>query len=255
MADPTTPPGRKLSRDMRAALISGVKKAGTGASGLLGGLIGATRKAPGFDTLPGYDAIRIQQGLAGKIGIPIPFYREHQARAGTGTVVDGKALTNFTSYDYLGLNGHPAITAAVAQAAEQWGTSVSASRLTSGERPCHRALEGELASLYGAQDALVFVSGHATNVAVIGSVMGAEDLILHDALSHNSIVVGAQLSGAHRVNFPHNDLDALDRLLAQHRGSFRHCLVVTEGFFHGWRRARSGPAGGDQEPPRGMADD
>lgn len=223
---------RRLSRDMRAALISKVKQAAPLASGLIGGLLDKDKPtAPSFEDLPGFDAIRIQQDLAGKIGIPIPFYRLHQARAGTQTVMEDRPRVNFTSYDYLGLNAHPRIVAAVADAAARWGTSVSASRLTSGERECHRALEGELARLYGAEEALVFVSGHATNVTTIGTIMGEGDLILHDALSHNSIVVGAQLSGAHRVNFPHNDLDALDRLLGQLRGQFRHCLVVTEGLF------------------------
>jgi 7-keto-8-aminopelargonate synthetase-like enzyme len=121
--------------------------------------------------------------------------------------------------------------AAVAEAAAQWGTSVSANRLTSGERAVHRQLEGELASLYGAEDALLFVSGHATNVTTIGTMMGEGDLVIHDRYRNNSIVVGAQLSGAHRVNFPHNDIEALDRLLGQLRGQFRHCLIVTEGLF------------------------
>jgi 8-amino-7-oxononanoate synthase len=217
---------------MRSALIAGVKKAAGSPSGLLGGMLaGRGRKAPGFENLPGFEAIRLQQSLAGKIGIPVPFYRLHEARAGVSTVVEGRPCVNFTSYDYLGLNGHPRITAAVTEAAEKWGTSVSASRLTSGERECHRALEGEIASIYGAEAALLFVSGHATNVTTIGTMMAEGDLIIHDSLSHNSIVVGAQLSGAHRVNFPHNDMDALDRLLTQLRGQFRHCLIVTEGLF------------------------
>jgi len=230
MVDETPP--RRLSRDMRSALIAGVKKAAGSPSGLLGGMLaGRGRKAPGFENLPGFEAIRLQQSLAGKIGIPVPFYRLHEARAGVSTVVEGRPCVNFTSYDYLGLNGHPRITAAVTEAAEKWGTSVSASRLTSGERECHRALEGELAGIYGAEAALLFVSGHATNVTTIGTMMGEGDLIIHDSLAHNSIVVGAQLSGAHRVNFPHNDIDALDRLLTQLRGQFRHCLIVTEGLF------------------------
>jgi 8-amino-7-oxononanoate synthase len=217
---------------MRSALIAGVKKATTSPSALLGGILGAGRKkAPSFEDLPGFEAIRLQQRLAGKIGIPVPFYRLHEAKAGTDTVIDGRPCTNFTSYDYLGLNGHPLIVAAVSEAAAQWGTSVSASRLTSGERAVHRQLEGELASLYCAEDALLFVSGHATNVTTIGTMLGEGDLIIHDSLSHNSIVVGAQLSGAHRVNFPHNDIEALDRLLGQLRGQFRHCLIVTEGLF------------------------
>jgi len=222
-------PSRRLSRKMRNALVSGVRQARSLATG--DPVSAARRNAPGFDQLPGFESIRVQQDLARQIGIPEPFYRLHEARAGAHTMVDGAQLSNFTSYDYLGLNGHPRIVEAVARAASEWGTSVSASRLTSGERPCHRKLEGELARLYDAEAALGFVSGHATNVAVLHTIMQDGDLILHDSLSHNSILVGAQSSSAHRINFPHNDLDALETLLGEHRARYRHCLIVTEGLF------------------------
>lgn len=217
---------------MRAALIAGVKKVKQAPSDLLAGSSDQpARKAASFEDLPGFERIRLQEEIGRKLDVANPFYRLHDVRAGAQTSVAGERLINFTSYDYLGLNGHPRIVATVAEAAAQWGTSVSASRLTSGERPCHRQFEDALAQLYEAEAALVFVSGHATNLAVLGTVMGPDDIIIHDSLSHNSILVGAQLSGAHRVNFPHNDLDALDRLLAKHRGQYRNCLVVTEGLF------------------------
>ena len=219
---------RRLGGAEREALLAGAR---------VGGAAEPTapavphRAAPGFESLPGYDALRVQMDAAGQIGIPVPFYRVHDAMAGAATRLDGVARANFTSYDYLALNGHPEIVAAVADAAERWGTSVSASRLTSGERPFHRAFEGEIAGLYGAEAALTFVSGHATNLAVLGTVVDAADLIVHDALSHNSLVVGAEMSGAHRRSFAHNDLDQLDEILTAQRGSFRHCLIVTEGLF------------------------
>ena len=34
------------------------------------------------------------------------------------------------------------------------------------------------------------VSGHATNVTVIGCLLGAGDLVVHDSFSHNSVVQG-----------------------------------------------------------------
>ena len=112
-----------------------------------------------------------------------------------------------------------------------YGTSVSASRLVSGERPVHRALEEGLADAHGTEDALAFVSGHATNVTVIGHLVGAEDAVVYDALSHNSIVQGAMLSGAQRVPFPHNDPAELDRVLARLRPTVKRVLVVIEGHY------------------------
>jgi 7-keto-8-aminopelargonate synthetase-like enzyme len=222
----------RLSAAERAALIAGARQE-RDPQVTLGHAKAEIRTpiSPSFDNLPGYDAIRLQRAFADRMGLAAPFYRVHDCRAGAHSRVDGIECVNFTSYDYLGLNAHPEIVVAVAEAAERWGTSVSASRLTSGERPFHAILEGELARLYGAGDALLFVSGHATNLAVIGTIVGPGDLVIHDALAHNSIVVGAEQSGAGRRNFPHNDIAALDRLLASVRHEYRHCLVVTEGLF------------------------
>ncbi|MBU2739836.1 aminotransferase class I/II-fold pyridoxal phosphate-dependent enzyme, partial [Acidithiobacillus concretivorus] len=100
-----------------------------------------------------------------------------------------------------------------------------------GERPLHRQLEKALADFYGVDDALTFVSGHATNVTTIGHLLGARDLILHDEYAHNSIVQGALLSGAQRLSFPHNDLNALETLLRQHRRKAERVLIVVEGMY------------------------
>jgi 8-amino-7-oxononanoate synthase len=108
---------------------------------------------------------------------------------------------------------------------------VSASRPVSGERGVHRDLERKIAQVYGVEDAVTFVSGHATNVTVIGYLFGARDLILHDALIHNSVLQGIQLSGAHRLPFPHNDWAALDSILADRRRQFERVLIVVEGIY------------------------
>ena len=73
------------------------------------------------------------------------------------------------------------------------------------------------------------VSGHATNVGVIGQMLGSRDLIIYDELIHNSIALGAQLSGATRRSFPHNDLDALESLLGAARRQHARALIVVEG--------------------------
>jgi 8-amino-7-oxononanoate synthase len=224
---------RRMSADQRAELITGMQQNSPVAapSRMREDRTVVATAAADFDDLPGYAAIRMQQAFAAKLGVGNPFYRSHATRAGVQTELDGVRRTNFTSYDYLGLNGHPEIVSAVAEAAERWGTSVSASRLTSGERPFHAEFETAIAGLYNAEAALTFVSGHATNLAVIGCIVEPGDLVVHDALAHNSIILGAEISGAHRRSFAHNDLDALDALLAGQRGQFRRCLIVTEGLF------------------------
>jgi 8-amino-7-oxononanoate synthase len=184
-----------------------------------------------FESLPAYQQLLTQRALAEAFGIGFPFYRQHDARAGAHSVIGGKEIVNFASYDYLGLNGHPDITQAVAEAAGVWGTSVSASRITAGERGFHRDLERTLADIYGAEDSLAFVSGHATAVSVIAALLGPKDLILHDALIHNCVVVGAQLCGATRRPFAHNDMAALEALLLSMRDRFERVLIVSEGLY------------------------
>ena len=190
-----------------------------------------SRPVPSFADLDEFKQIQLQTTAAGLLGIDNPFFRPHDGKAGATTQIDGTEYVNFASYNYVDLNGHPQITEAVKAAVDQYGISASASRVVAGERPIHREFEDELAKFYGVESAVVFVSGHATNVSTIGHLMGSEDLILHDAYIHNSIVVGTQLSGAHRISFPHNDLDALERMLSEHRDNYRRVLVVVEGLY------------------------
>ena len=129
------------------------------------------------------------------------------------THIDGRPLTNFCAYDYVGMAHDPEVTAATKDAIDRYGTGAGASRLVSGEKQIHRDLEHALAAFIGTPAAIAFVSGHATNVTTIGHLMGPGDLIVHDILAHNSILQGARLSGATCRGFAHNDWRALDTLL------------------------------------------
>ncbi len=191
----------------------------------------AASREMSFESLPAYKMLRSQRGMADALGLRFPFYRTHDARAGARSVIDSQPVVNFASYDYLGLNGHPEIAEAVAVATRDWGTSVSASRITAGERAFHTELENALAGIYQAEAALAFVSGHATAISTIAALLGPRDLILHDSLIHNCVVVGAQLCGATRRAFPHNDMDALDDMLTASRGRFERVLIVSEGLY------------------------
>lgn len=184
-----------------------------------------------FESLPGYEKILLPQMAAQRFGLENPFFRVHDGVAGCVTRINGREYINFSSYNYLGLCGHPRVNKAAKDAIERWGTSVSASRLVSGERAIQRELETTLAEMHGVEDCLAFVSGHATNVTTIGYLFGPKDLIVHDALIHNSVLQGAQLSGAHRRAFPHNDWQKLDELLRDIRGQFERVLIVLEGIY------------------------
>jgi 8-amino-7-oxononanoate synthase len=184
-----------------------------------------------FHLHPGYQQIRIINEGAARLGIGNPFFKLHEGTAGATTRIGGRDYINYASYNYLALSGHPEISEAAKSAIDRYGTSVSASRLVSGERPVHRELEQAIAEAYGVDDAIVLVSGHATNVTTIGHLFGSRDLILHDDFIHNSILQGITLSGARRLSFPHNDWSALDAILVKQRHNFERVLVVVEGIY------------------------
>jgi 7-keto-8-aminopelargonate synthetase-like enzyme len=189
------------------------------------------RRAGEFSALPGYRELIMQRQLGTALGFDDPFYRLHEGRAGPETRIGGRTLLNFSSYDYLGLNGHPNVAGAAKAAVDMYGTSPSASRLTAGERPVHRELEKGLAEIYGTEACVCMVSGHATNVTTIGHLVGAKDLVLYDSMAHNSILVGAKLSGAERRSFAHNDISALDALLSAMRDRYENVLIAVEGLY------------------------
>jgi 8-amino-7-oxononanoate synthase/acyl carrier protein len=164
-------------------------------------------------------------------GMTNPFFTVHESVTNDRTTIGGQEYINFCSYNYLGMSGDPQVIRATREAVARYGTSVSASRLVSGEKPLHGQLERGIADFIGTEDAILFVGGHSTNETVIGHMFGAGDLILHDALSHNSIMQGAILSGARRRPFPHNDWRSLDRILGEIRHEYRRVLIVVEGVY------------------------
>jgi len=184
-----------------------------------------------FALHPGYQQMRIINDGAARLGVASPFFKCHEGIASATTQIGGRSYINYASYNYLDLSGDAAVAQAAKDAIDRYGTSVSASRLVSGERPVHRELERALAELYGVDDAIVMVSGHATNVTTIGYLFGPRDLVLHDELIHNSVLQGVQLSGARRRAFAHNDWQALDAILREQRHQFERVLIVLEGIY------------------------
>ncbi|MFD3327366.1 aminotransferase class I/II-fold pyridoxal phosphate-dependent enzyme [Streptomyces sp. NPDC058701] len=164
-------------------------------------------------------------------GEEFPYFRVHEGTVRDTTVIGGRAYLSFGSYNYLGLSGHPAVNEAVHRAVDRYGSSVSASRVLSGERDLTVRLERALAGFLGVGDCMTLVSGHATNVTAIGHLVGAGDLVLHDALAHDSILQGCALSGAARRPFAHNDTDQLEHLLRINRPRFRRVLIAVEGAY------------------------
>jgi 8-amino-7-oxononanoate synthase len=169
--------------------------------------------------------------LAEQNGIEIPFFQPRDGVSTSTISWHGRELINYSGYNYLGLCGHPEVSAAAKAAIDQYGTSASASRIVSGQIELHGELEKRIASFLGTEDALVFVSGYLTNVTVISHLVSRDDAVIYDSGAHNSIITGARLSGARVITFPQGDWAALDAILKAERGTFRRGLLVAEGVY------------------------
>ena len=143
----------------------------------------------------------------------------------------GREFINFSSNDYLGLAGHPALGQAAREAVEQFGVGSGASRLICGSLQPHHALEAALAKWQGTESALVFSTGFAAAQGVLTSLLGRGDVVILDKKAHASMIDGAKLSGATLRVFRHNDLENLEKLLqwAADRGG--RVLVASESVF------------------------
>lgn len=164
-------------------------------------------------------------------GIRNPFFSVHEGRIGDTTHIDGKELISYASYNYLGLSGHPDVMESAKAAIDNFGTSVSASRIVSGEKTIHKQLEKELGDFLGVEDVITFPGGHACNESVIGHLVGRGDLVIHDSFAHNSMIQGAMLSGAQRRPFEHNNWQELDEILAKSRSEYQRVLILIEGLY------------------------
>jgi 8-amino-7-oxononanoate synthase len=184
-----------------------------------------------IEEFPEVRALEQNFAMVRNAGLENPYFGVHEGLTSDRTQIGGREMVSWATYNYLGMSGEAEVTLAAKAALDRYGTSVSASRLVSGEKVIHQELEREIARFVGTEDAITFVGGHATNETVIGHVVGPGDLVLHDALAHNSLLQGAVLSGARRRPFPHNDFDAAEKLLAQVRGQYRRVLVVIEGIY------------------------
>ena len=184
-----------------------------------------------IEEFPEVRALEQNFAMVRDAGLDNPYFSLHEGLTNDRTVIGGREMISWATYNYLGMSGEPEVATAAKAAIDRFGTSVSASRLVSGEKTIHQELEREIARLLRTEDAITFVGGHATNETVIGHVVGPGDLVLHDALAHNSLLQGAVLSGARRRPFPHNDFAAAEAILGQIRGQYRRVLLVIEGIY------------------------
>ena len=144
-------------------------------------------------------------------------------------VANNKHFLSFCSNDYLGLANHPKLIAAMQQAAQESGVGSGASNLITGHHRYHDELEKQLAKFVELPAALLFSTGYMANIGVIGALMGRNDAVFADKLNHACLNDGAYFSHAEFHRFPHNDVDALEKLLQV--STAKHKLIAADAVF------------------------
>ena len=142
-----------------------------------------------------------------------PYYKTVESASMPRFTIEGSDYINFGSNNYLSLSYHPKVIEAAQAATQRYGTGVTGSRLLNGTLDLHRTLEAELAEFYGREAALVFSTGYVANVSTISGLLNRHDFVVLDKDAHNSLLTGAQLSGATMKRFGHNDVERLTRIL------------------------------------------
>ena len=147
--------------------------------------------------------------------------------AGPWIQANGQKYLQFSTNNYLGLATDPAICAAAAEAARQYGIGCPmGSRLLSGNTQQHLELEEQVATFKGREAAVVFPAGAMATMGALSCLARRGDLLLMDQYAHASLVCGAKISGADIAYFPHNDMDRLESLLRGNAGKQAMAVVV-----------------------------
>lgn len=144
--------------------------------------------------------------------------------------ISGRPAICLNSNDYLGLANHPTVKAAAKSAIDKMGCSSTGSRLMSGNLALHEELEARLANFKNSQAILLFSSGYAANIGVLGALAESGDLIAGDRRNHASLIDGARLSGAAVRHYRHLHTAGLEAIL-QKKTRYRRRFVVTDGVF------------------------
>ena len=158
------------------------------------------------------------------------YQRPLEGPSGAHVRVGGRTMLMMSSYDYLGLIGHPQVEEAAIKALREYGTGSGGVRLLTGTNQLHLQLERELARFKGVEAALTFTSGYAANLAAISALVGPRDRVIIDERSHRSIVDACRMARVALRRFPHNDVQALRAELDRKPFSGR-TLIVAEGVY------------------------
>lgn len=144
-----------------------------------------------------------------------------------------RTMLMFGSNNYLGLANHPSVRSKTIEAINAYGVGVGGPPLLNGYTALHRHLEERLAEFKSTGDAMIFSTGYGANVGLVSALAHSDDTVCYDSFSHASFVDGMKMAGIHGLQFPHNDMPALERLLASRTApaGSGDCYIGVEGAY------------------------
>lgn len=159
-----------------------------------------------------------------------PYYQTIDKNEGATCIIEGKEVIMMGSNNYLGLTIHPEVRAAAMKAINDYGTSLTGSRLMNGTHLLHENLERELAEFLGKEACLVFTTGYQANLGVLSALMSKGTMTVMDKADHASIYDGMRLAKGDSVGFNHNDMTDLDSVLNKIDSEIGK-LIIVDGVF------------------------
>ncbi|WP_295620811.1 8-amino-7-oxononanoate synthase [uncultured Methanobrevibacter sp.] len=145
---------------------------------------------------------------------------------------NGKEFLVFGTNNYLGLTHHPEVIKA-SKEANDFGTSSTGSRLTTGASFEARELENNLSEFKNTESTLIFNTGYMANLGVIYAITKENDVIFSDQLNHASIIDGTKISKASVRIYKHKDTSDLENLIKKElkANPESNFFIVTDGVF------------------------
>lgn len=144
----------------------------------------------------------------------------------------GKKLLNLSSNNYLNLADNEKITQEFLDSyGSQYSFGSASARLLTGTLPVYKELEDLISNLYKKEATLLYNSGYHANVGISSALNQKGDVIFSDKLNHASIIDGMQLSAGKFFRFPHNDMEALEKLLQRERQNYKNAFIIAESVF------------------------
>jgi glycine C-acetyltransferase len=140
---------------------------------------------------------------------------------------------NYNSQDYLSLNTHPAVRAAVHEALQEFGPHSAGSPMVLGNTHYSNSLEQALGELTQMEHVMLFPTGWAAGFGSIVGLVRQDDHVVLDRLAHACLQQGARAATRNIVRYEHLNVEAAREAVREIRSRDAHngILVVTDGLF------------------------